>query len=294
VPCLIRHLPLHHDAGAPGSTPPDQSVANLGEAIQFENKDGVYAVFATWNGRRVVSLSRHFDRLEDSARRAGFSVTLHREALREDLRQLLRDTGFEEARFRISARPQSDLLMASVEPYAGPPVELQRLGVRCGTLTFGARSNPRAKQTSWILRRSEFQKDDGACYEHILVDQSGHLLEGTSSNFYVVRRITKAPDTVADGLGDLMLQTADAGILPGISRAIVIEVAAEVVRVDLTAPRLADRGEFIEAFLTSASRGIVPIIAIDGQPVGIGHPGPLTTDLIDRYNRRAEELEEAL
>ena len=265
----------------------------MAEGSQFESEVGVYAVFATWHGNRVVCLSKHFDRLEDSAKRAGFSLILDRESLREQLRMLLGDTGFDEAKFRISAKPQSDFLMVSAEPYPGPPADLQRLGVRCETLTHVARSNPQAKQTGWILRRSELGAS-GEIYEQLLVDQSGGILEGVSSNFYVVRQSVDLRRDLADGPGAMKLQTSETGILPGISRAIVMEIARGVVPVDLTAPRLAELGEFDEAFLTSASRGIVPIVEIDGQPIGNGHPGPLTARLIDRYNRRAQALEEAL
>ena len=51
---------------------------------------------------------------------------------------------------------------------------------------------------------------------------------------------------------------------------------------------------FMEAFLTSASRGIVPIVRIDGVPVGTGRPGPVTGALTEAFDRRSAELEEAL
>ena len=262
---------------------------NLTEASRFESETGVYAVFATWHGHRVVCLSKHFDRLEDSASRAGFSLTLNRGTLQDQLRQIVGDFGFGEVRMRISASPKSSFLTVSVEPYHGPPVDLRERGVRCKIVAHAARSNPRAKQTRWLLERSELRTTDHEVYEQLLVDQSGRILEGASSNFYVVRRAnaTELP-------GAMVLQTADTGILPGIARAIIMEVAREVVAVDLTAPRLDERNEFAEAFLTSASRGIVPVVEIDGKPIGSGIPGEITRTLIERYDRRAQALEESL
>ncbi len=253
---------------------------NLTEASRFESETGVYAVFATWHGHRVVCLSKHFDRLEDSASRAGFSLTLNRGTLQDQLRQIAGDFGFGEVRMRISASPQSSFLTVSVEPYHGPPVDLRERGVRCKIVAHAARSNPRAKQTRWLLERSELRTTDHEVYEQ---------LEGASSNFYVVRRAnaTELP-------GAMVLQTADTGILPGIARAIVMEVARDVVTVDLTAPRLDERNEFAEAFLTSASRGMVPVVEIDGKPIGSGIPGEITRTLIERYDHRAQALEEAL
>jgi len=287
VPCLIRHIPLQL-APTDRSLPPDRTVANLAEASRFESDNGVYAVFATWHEHRVVCLSKHFDRLEDSANRAGFSLSLDREQLREQLRLLASDSGFGEVKIRISATPQSGSLMVSVEPYPGPPADLQRRGVRCESETRLSRTNPRAKQTRWILERSRSMPAGGNVYEQLLVDQAGRILEGTSSNFYAVRR------TATDSPGAMVLQTADTGILPGITRAVVMDVAREVVAVDLTAPLLNERHEFTEAFLTSASRGIVPIVGIDGLAIGPGHPGEITRTLIERYRRRAKALEEEL
>lgn len=190
---------------------------------------------------------------------------------------------------RISASPQSSFLTVSVEPYHGPPVDLQKLGVRCETVGHPARTNPRAKQTRWLLERPTLGADDDEIYEQLLVDQSGRILEGASSNFYVVRRATgtEIPDA-------MVLQTAGAEILPGIARAIVMEVAPEIAAVDFTAPKLNERTEFAEAFLTSASRGIVPIVEINGRPIGSGNPGQITKALMRRYDRRAQALEEAL
>ncbi|MCK4515113.1 MAG: aminotransferase class IV family protein, partial [Spirochaetaceae bacterium] len=229
------------------------------------------------------------DRLEDSANRAGFSLTLNRRTLRDQLRQIALDSGFGEVRMRISASPHPSFLTVSVEPYHGPPVDLQKLGVRCKTVGHAARTNPRAKQTRWLLERSRLGADDDEVYEQLLVDQSGRILEGASSNFYVVRHAT-----AAELPGAMVLQTADAEILPGIARAIVMEVAPEVATVDLTAPKLDERAGFAEAFLTSASRGIVPIVQIDGDPIGSGSPGEITKALMRRYDLRAQVLEEAL
>ncbi|MBU8913434.1 MAG: aminotransferase class IV [Spirochaetales bacterium] len=297
MPCLIRHISLTPIADAQQPLPPDRFAENLTDASRFESETGVYAVFATWHGHRVVCLSKHFDRLEDSASRAGFSLTLNRRPLQDQLRKIARDSGFGEVRMRISASPQSSFLTVSVEPYHGPPADLRERGVRCKTVAHAPRSNPRAKQTRWLLERSELGTTNHEVYEQLLVDQSGCILEGVSSNFYVVRRAIPRAAAVPGSAavpGDMVLQTADAGILPGIARAIVMEVARDVIAVDLAAPRLNERSEFAEAFLTSASRGIVPIMEIDGQPIGTGGAGEITRTLIEHYDRRAQALEEAL
>lgn len=289
MPCLIRHLLMPPSTGP---APPDLTVDSMADALQYESHAGVYAVFATWHGHRVACLSRHLDRLEDSADRAGFSLTLDRERLCAHLRQVLADTGFDEAKFRISASPNSDILTVSAEPYLGPPTDLQLRGVRCETVADVTRSNPRAKQTQWIRRRSEFGHSE--VYERLLIDQSGGILEGMGSNFYVIRQSDSSDKPDGETHARPVLQTADAGILPGIARTIVLEVAHAIAAVDLTPPKLAELDHFSESFLTSASRGVVPIVEIDGQQVGSGYPGPITRRLIALYNSRAQALEEPL
>jgi len=140
-----------------------------------------------------------------------------------------------------------------------------------------ARENPRAKQTSWLAGRASLPGDP---YEWLLLDDDERILEGASSNFYAV----------IDGI----LATAGSDVLFGISRSIVLEVASELLPVRLEAPRYTDVRRMSECFITSASRGIVPVVEIDGRLIGDGRPGGLTRRLISRYDARAAELEEPL
>ena len=287
MPCLIRYIPVSRSNARPDA-PPDRAADTLSAASRFEPPNGVYCVFATWHGLRVVCLTRHLDRLEDSAARAGFSLKLDRDHLREHLRGMIRDSGFNEVRIRISAAPGSPFLMVSIEPYDGPPEVLRRSGVHCATVPHAPRKNPEAKQTRWLLERAGLETGSADVYEQLLVDEAGRILEGASSNFYVV---CADPDGEP---GSMILQTADTGILPGISRAIVMNVAPEILKVRLEPPLISEREAFVESFLTSASRGVVPVVAIDDQPVGSGRPGPVTARLTESYDRKAEGMEEAL
>jgi branched-subunit amino acid aminotransferase/4-amino-4-deoxychorismate lyase len=73
-------------------------------------------------------------------------------------------------------------------------------------------------------------------------------------------------------------------VLEGITRRIVLSLATELaIPVRLEAPLLADVPRLDEAFLSSASRGVLPVVVIDGQPVGSGRPGALAGRLIAAY-----------
>ena len=122
-----------------------------------------------------------------------------------------------------------------------------------------------------VALKAQMTPDD---YEGLLTDPEGRLLEGLSSNFYAIR--------------DGALYTAPNGILEGISRRIVMTVAPDVLPVHEEPVALADLPALQEAFLTSSSRGIVPIVAINGERIGDGHPGPMTRALTRRYDAWAQ------
>ncbi len=278
--CVIRRIAA---SGEPVIEPVAETADSLREAAQAERPGGVYAAFGTWHDHRVIRLDDHFERFRDSARRLGFELRIDRDLVCTELCSMLRSAGYPGARIRISVHPD-DLeagvrapLRAAIEPYAGPPPRLRKDGVSCRSAPHQARENPRAKQTSWLAGRALLP---GAPYEWLLLDNEERILEGASSNFYAV----------IDGV----LATAGGDVLFGIARSIVLEVAAGVVPVRLEAPLAADIARMSESFITSASRGIIPVVEIDGQIVGSGRPGNTTQRLISRYDERAAELEEPL
>ena len=79
------------------------------------------------------------------------------------------------------------------------------------------------------------------------------------------------------------LRTAGKDVLPGIAQQIVFEVAPEVVPVRRDAVNVVDIPRLEEAFVTSSSRGIIPVVAIDGVTIGSGKPGVKTCALRERY-----------
>ncbi len=272
------------------ASPAGDAPADLREAARYERPGGVYAAFAALN-RRVVRLSNHLDRLEDSAHRVGFMLRLDRSLVRSELCEIMQRAELKSARIRISVHPR-DLeaslpapLCVAMEPFAGPAPELRARGVSCVTAEHTARVNPRAKQTSWLAGRTRLGGEaDEEPYEWLLCSDDRRILEGASSNFYAI---------LQSGTGRSLWTAAD-GVLHGVSRTIVLEVAPQLLPVTLEAPRLDDFATMSEAFLSSASRAIVPIVEIDGRPVGDGTPGQTTRALIEEYDLRAGELEEPL
>lgn len=265
MPCTIRQLTPD------GLIPVDYTAESLKEAGDYEPDDGVYTVSNTYQTDHVLKLDAHLDRLEQSAARAGIPFELDQVRLRSALREMILQAGYGSVRFRVTVpRQQPDHLILSIEPYNPPSAELIQKGVRAITAPNSARHNPTVKATGWMHQRKAIEARLGPdAYDAFLLSAEGHLLEGLGSNFYAIK--------------EGVLRTAREGVLMGISRQIVMAVAPEILPVDETPVHVDDIPQLDEAFLTSSSRGIIPVVAIDGITIGDGTPGPKTRALRAAY-----------
>jgi branched-chain amino acid aminotransferase len=255
---------------------------SLADAAQHEPSDGVYTLTNTFNTFQTLKLDAHLDRLEDSARRESIPLELDRARLRSALRQMIADSGFGDVRFRVTvARAAPRDLIISLEPFKPLSTEVIAQGVRCITVAGNARHRPEAKTTDWMQDRQKIEASlSQGIFTALLLSETNDILEGISSNFYAILE------------GEL--RSAGAGILLGIAQQVVYEVAPRILPVRKDAINVADLPRISDAFLTSASRGIVPIVEIDGQPIGAGVPGELTLALRAEYERWVQQHLEQL
>jgi branched-chain amino acid aminotransferase len=260
--------------------PAEFTARSLAEAVALEPQ-GVYTVARTFRGDHALLLDAHLDRLEQSAHLVGIPVNLDRARLREGLRTILHQAGFPDAKFRITIpRDDPDSVYLSLEQYHPVPEEIQREGAHVITVPL-VRQNPVVKTTDWMtIRRPAYDSLPPTVYEGILVHEDGRLLEGMSSNFY--------------GVLEGVLHTAGEGVLEGITRRAILEIAPAVISLKLVAVRRADVPRLTEAFLTSSGRGLVPITFIDGDPVGEGIVGPVAADMRRRYDAWTETMIEPI
>lgn len=263
--CFIRILTPQ------GLEPVAYTAASLSEAERFEPHDGVYTVTNTFSGGLVLKFDAHLDRLEDSAARAGIPLQLDRSCLRAALREMIAASGFEDVRFRITVpAEQPDSLILTLEPFRPLPPETYERGVRCITVAGSARHNPTVKSSGWLHERRHIEAAlPEGIFTALLLGENDEILEGTSSNFYAV----------LDG----ELRTAGSGVLPGIAQQIVFAVAGPIIAVKQIPITVHDLPRCSEAFITSSSRGIVPVIEIDGCPIGEAVPGSITRSLRAAY-----------
>ena len=265
MPTLIKRLT------AAGLADVDYAATSLKDAAQYEPKRGIYTVSRTWRRTRTLMLDAHLARLEDSARHENIALDYDRRRLRAALRRMILDCDFGDVRFRITVAAQKpDEMILTLEPFHPPPPALINHGAAAMTSSAAVRHHPAAKTIDWMHDRKALEQAmPAAIYETFLVDSQGHLLEGLSSNFFAALA------------GQLW--TAGQAVLAGISRRVVFQICRGIIPLRKAAPRLDDIPRFSEAFLTSSSRGIVPIVEIDNIAIGGGQVGETTRRLRQAY-----------
>lgn len=250
-----------------GLKPIDAPATSLQEATRYEPSDGVYTVANTQEGDKVLNFAYHLQRLQDSTRNAGIAFTLDLATLRGALRTVIETAQFGDVRFRITVpRSTPNQPYFAVEPFQSLSEQPYQHGVQVLTVADSARHDPTTKDTAWLLERQKLlQNLPPNVYEVILMDERGFLLEGTSSNFYAVRG------------GELY--TATQGVLRGSIQQILLQLAPSILPI---IPHPIHRFELqylTEAFITSSSRLIVPVVGINHVAVNDGKPGEFTLQL---------------
>jgi branched-chain amino acid aminotransferase len=169
-------------------------------------------------------------------------------------------------------------LYVLLAPLQLPPDEVYQNGVHL-EISRTSREKPSLKRTSFIQESALERKRIGPGTFEILLTDKGRILEGMTSNFFYVR--------------DGMLCTAGRGVLIGVTRKTVISLAkSEGMDLCIRAIRVNELPSISEAFITSSSRGIVPVVGIDDQHVGEGKVGPITARLMHLYNEEVLSLAE--
>lgn len=254
--------------------------------------DSVYETIGTAYGR-LFAARDHLDRLERSASRIGLAVP-SRADIERAIGETIAAAGNPESRVRViltrgvgkldldPASASDTRLVVIVFPLGPPTPEMFDKGVSVAIVSV-ARNSPRAidpavKSGNYlnnVLALGEARRRSGA-YEAILCAGDGSIAEGSTSNVFAVIG------------GEVRTPPPEVGILDGITRAKVIALCKEN-GVPFAERRLSpdELRHAEEAFLTSATRGVLPIARIDERPVGAGVPGPVTRQLMALYDALA-------
>lgn len=252
------------------------------DSITTALPSGLYTTFRTYAGRtKVIGMRAHLDRLYIPAKAQSIVPVVRQPAdFRHVLTELLSRFDEPEARVRL-------ILDTSVEPgtiyvllqaLQTLPPEIYSEGVHV-EISRNSREKPSLKQTAFISESAVDRRRLGGDTFEILLTTKGRILEGMTSNFFYVR--------------DGALCTAGRGVLIGVTRQTVLAIAKEQgIKTCIKAIKTNELSFIEEAFITSSSRGIVPVVQIDALPVADGKVGEMTAKLMRLYNESVLALAE--
>lgn len=267
----------------------DASVNIEDRGYQFA--DGVYEVCEV-RGGKLVDMPRHLARLQRSLGElrikepmplSALSVVMHEVVRRNRVNHGIvylqvtrgvarRDHGFPAA----SVKPAVVVTARSLDPAKGQANAAHGIKV----ITLPENRWPRVDIKSTALLPNVLAKQaarEAGAYEAWYVDRDGYVTEGSSSNAWIV---TKE--------GRVVTRSAEAGILPGVTRAVLMDAfEALQVRFEERPFTPAEAASAAEAFVTASSQIVMPVVAIDGQPIGDGKPGALAKRLREQFHRFA-------
>jgi branched-chain amino acid aminotransferase len=253
---------------------------------------GLFETMRAYNGH-LPFLERHLARLEGSAQLLGLASGLAGFNLEGGCRETLRVNGLRDARLRLtvsggegemvpdpSIRQRSTVLIVA-QSYTPPPPETYEQGFRAVVASLRRNSQSplsRVKSTNYLesLLARRQAKAAGAD-EAIFLNDRGFLAEASTSNIFLVVG------------GVLLTPPLDSGILPGITRQAVLDLAPPLgVTAKEQETKLKDLFEAEEAFLTNSLLEIMPLTGVEERPIGERKPGPVTSRLMAAYSKLVE------
>ncbi len=247
--------------------------------------DGVFEGIRFYNGR-IFKLDRHIDRMYQSAQLIGLTPPVPRAKFREIILETTARSGLVDGYLRpLFTRGMGDLGLDPRKARAPSVV------VICSTISLYGKKhetglsaivatlrrtppeslNPNVKSLNYlnnILAKSEANLR--GVEEALLLDLEGNLAEASGENVFLVR-------------GRTLLTPPAEVCLKGITRSVILELARGVYRAQERPIPAAEIFEADEIFLTGTGAEVVPVVEVEGERIGTGQPGPVTRDLMARY-----------
>jgi D-alanine transaminase len=254
----------------------------------YQFGDGVYEVCEI-RGGALIDEARHMERLARSLKELSITAPLAPGALALVMRQVIARNKIGDGYLYIQVtrgvaprdhyfpptpvRPSLIITVRAMDPAKGEALAAKGIAVvsmpdlrwkRPDIKTIGLLPNVLARQAA---------KEKGA-YEAWLIDADGMVTEGAASNAWIVSH---------DGV--IITRHIDRAILRGVTRATLLDlIAADGLRLEERRFSLSEAKSAREAFITGATMLVMPVVCIDGEPIGDGRPGSLARSLRERFH----------
>ena len=258
----------------------------------FQFADAVYEVIEV-SGGKLVDARRHLERLARSLGEISMPMPMSEGALRQIMSETLRRNRVRDGLIYIQVTrgaaprdfalpgpdvPQSVIVLARRQVRAASDA-LAEEGIAIMTMRDPrwARSDIKTVMLLPAVLAKAEAKRQGA-REVWFTDENGAVTEGGSSNAWIVT-----------ASGKIVTRALDNRILPGITRASAMDTARHLqLQLEERAFTLKEAYEATEAFITSATNTVMPVVRIDDRPIGSGRPGPVARQLRRAFHHIAE------
>lgn len=252
--------------------------------------DSVFETLRTYDGK-PFAMAEHLARLARSAERVFITLPVPLETIAKEVEQGIAQADNPESFARImvtrgtgplgldptQAHDPSRIIL--IEPYVPPSPEAYAQGIEAivfrTTRTTDATPAAGAKVANYLTSVLAIREAQSrGAIEAFIVDGRGCVLEGTTSNVFVVKT------------GRLITAPEGSGILPGITRAYLLRAAERLgVAIDIRDIREAEVFDADELFISSTLKEIMPVVRLDGRPVATGRPGPVTSRIYEEFRK---------
>ncbi len=259
--------------------------------------EGVYEVFRTYHGVPFL-FDRHMARLRASAARIMLDVPFTDAEVEQRSRATMAAAGLGDGDAYVRVLLTRGVGELTYDPKACPAPSLVIIAKPLPPLAPAMYANgvkvvmvdiirnhpqsvsPLIKSNNLLNNALGMQQAIRAgAAEGVFRNYRGELSECAQSNLFIVSK------------GVLKTPPLDAGLLAGITRQFVLECAAGLgIRAEEVVLKDQDLFSADEAFFTSSTKDLVPVVQVDDKPVGTGKPGPMTQRLLEEYQRRAGQL----
>jgi len=252
--------------------------------------DGVFEGMRAYSGR-VFRLTEHLERIYESARAIMLSIPMHIDALATAVNETLAHNNLTDAYIRLvvtrgagslgldpakTSDPQVIIIADHIELY---PKQLYETGLEIITAAtmrnHPAAMSSRVKSLNYLNNiMAKIEGKLAGCSEALMLNHRGEVAECTGDNIFIVRR------------GELLTPPIDAGILEGITRNAIIELASTMGIVCHQIPFTRhDIYVAEECFLTGSAAEVIPVIKLDSRPIGTGTVGDVTRRLSQAFHQ---------
>jgi branched-chain amino acid aminotransferase len=251
--------------------------------------DGIFEGIRAYHGR-IFRLKEHIDRLYRSAKAILLTVPMSPADLTQAVVETCRENGVRDGYIRLVVtrgvgtlglnpnrchNPSVIIIAGKIQLY---PPELYEKGMEIITVptvrNLHSALNPAIKSLNYLNNiLAKIEANSAGCEEAILLNAEGFVAECTGDNLFIVQE------------GELQTPPLSAGALYGITRRVVLDLAAQagVKTREMNLTRY-DLFNADECFLTGTGAEVVPVVKIDGRIIGSGKPGALTQKLVAEYH----------